>query len=60
VSAEQWRQLVEGMRGEFRSGRFEQGLAAAIDRVDALLAQHFPLVEGEANPNELPDAAHLR
>jgi uncharacterized membrane protein len=60
VSAEQWRQLVDGMRDEFRAGRFEPGLAAAIDQVDALLARHFPLAEGLANPNELPDAAHLR
>jgi uncharacterized membrane protein len=60
VGAAQWRTIVDGMRGEFRAGRFEQGLAQAIDAVDALLARHFPLAEGQANPNELPDAADLR
>ncbi len=60
VDAVQWRAIVDGMRGEFRAGRFEQGLARAIDAVDALLTRHFPLAEGQANPNELPDAADLR
>jgi uncharacterized membrane protein len=60
VSGEQWRQLVDGMRSEFRAGRYEQGLAQAIDVVDTLLRQHFPLAAGQVNPNELPDAADLR
>jgi uncharacterized membrane protein len=60
VGADEWRRIVEGMRGEFRAGRFEQGLVQAIDTVDALLARHFPLAAGQANPNELPDAADLR
>ena len=35
--------------------------AQAIDAVDGLLGRHFPLAEGTANPNELPDrAASLR
>ena len=34
--------------------------AQAVDAVDALLRQHFPLQPGQANPNELPDAADLR
>ena len=44
------------MRDAFEAGHFEEGLAQAIDAVDALLVQHFPLAEGQANPNELPDA----
>ena len=55
-----WDGLVAGMRDEFRAGRFEQGLQRAVDAVDALLTQHFPLAEGTANPNELPDRADLR
>jgi uncharacterized membrane protein len=55
VNAEQWRSIVEGMREAFRAGRFEDGLNAAIDAVDALLARHFPAIEGGANPNELPN-----
>ncbi len=55
VSHAQWQSIVHGMREAFRAGRFEDGLNAAVDAVDALLARHFPLAEGEANPNELPN-----
>ena len=55
-----WDTLVAGMREAFRAGRYEAGLAEAVDRVDALLQQHFALAEGQANPNELPDRAELR
>ena len=54
-----WDGVLAGMREAFRAGRFEQGLAGAIDRVDEMLAQHFPLAPGQANPNELPDRATL-
>jgi uncharacterized membrane protein len=60
VPPETWPQLVAGMREAFRAGRFEEGLAEAVDRVDALLVAHFPLAEGQTNPNELPDRAELR
>jgi uncharacterized membrane protein len=56
VSAAQWQGLLAGMSAAFKAGRFEQGLNEAIDAMGALLAQHFPLRDGEANPNELPDA----
>ena len=59
VSAEQWLALVAGMAAAFKAGRFEEGLNEAIDAVSALLTQHFPLREGEANPNELPDAPDI-
>ncbi len=55
-----WDRLVAGMREEFRAGRFEAGLAQAIDAVHGLLMQHHALQPGQANPNELPDRAHLR
>jgi uncharacterized membrane protein len=60
VSPSQWKEVMERMRGAFRKGEFEAGLNDAIDAVDALLAQHFPLAPGQVNPNELPDAPHLR
>jgi uncharacterized membrane protein len=61
VDETRWRQLVEGLRGELRAGRFEQGLLQTIAEVDALLRQHFPWVDGGGaeNPNELPDRPHL-
>ena len=55
-----WDDLLAGMREAFRAGRFEQGLQAAVQAVDAMLAAHFPLAEGQPNPNELPDAPDLR
>ena len=55
-----WQQVLGYMREAFRAGRFEAGLMQAVDEVEALLVQHFPLVEGEANPNELVDRVDLR
>ena len=60
VSREQWQAIVDRMRELFRAGRFEDGLNAAIDAVDALLVQHFALAPGQLNPNELPDAPWRR
>jgi uncharacterized membrane protein len=55
-----WDNLLAGMQAAFRGGRFEAGLSEAIDAVDALLTEHFPVLPGEANPNELPDRVDLR
>lgn len=55
VSPAQWQQIVAHMTGEFRAGRYEQGLVQAVDEVTALLVRHFPAAPGTANPNELPD-----
>lgn len=54
-----WHHIVAGMRSEFRAGRFEPGLLQAIEAVEALMLQHFPAVEGAANPNELPDRPYV-
>jgi uncharacterized membrane protein len=55
VPPEQWHALARSMSVAFKAGRFEEGLAAAIDAVEQPLLQHFPLAEGSTNPNELPD-----
>jgi uncharacterized membrane protein len=55
-----WDGLVAGMREKFRAGCFEEGLMQAVEAVDLLLRRHFPLAEGEHNPNELPNHADLR
>ncbi len=60
VPPEHWQTVLAGMREAFRAGRFEAGLMQAIAAVEALLLQHFPLAEGERNPNELPDGVDLR
>ena len=60
VSPSRWEDVMQRMRASFRQGQFEAGLNDAIDAVDALLAQHFPLAPGESNPNELSDRPVLR
>lgn len=55
VSSVQWLGIVQGLGEAFRTGRHEQGLNLAVDRIGALLAQHFPAGSGAPNPNELPD-----
>jgi uncharacterized membrane protein len=54
-----WDSIVGGMREAFRAGHYEQGLNAAVDAVDTLLAQHFALAAGTSNPDELPNRPHL-
>ena len=55
-----WQTVLAHMREAFQAGRFEAGLMQAVDEVEALLLRHFPLAEGEHNPNELPDLIDLR
>lgn len=59
VDPANWAQMLEQMRAAFRRGEFEAGLADAVDRIGALLLQHYPLAPGQANPNELPDRPTL-
>lgn len=51
----EWQHIVDRMGSAFHEGRFEEGLTQALEEVSALLVSHFPLPQGEANPNELPD-----
>lgn len=56
VPADAWAALLGDMSADFRAGRYEAGLARAIDTVGAALARHFPAQAGAAVPgNELPD-----
>jgi len=56
VNNEAWAAMAQRMGTAFREGRFEDGLTQALEEVSALLVEHFPLAEGEADRNELPDA----
>ena len=60
VDAATWERIMATMQAAFQEGRFAAGIEQAVDAVDALLVQHFPLAEGARNPNELPDAPLLR
>ena len=55
-----WQRVMTAMREAFRAGQFEAGLNQAVDAVDALLTQHFPLAHGQVNPNELSNAPVVR
>ena len=55
VDAAGWQALATQMSAAFKAGRYEDGLADAVERVDALMRQHFPIDAAERNPNELPD-----
>ena len=55
VPAAEWQRIVHAMSSAFRAGRFEDGITQALEEVSALLVQHFPLAEGGADSNELPD-----
>jgi uncharacterized membrane protein len=56
VSRDEWQAIVAGMREAFRAGRFENGLNAAVDAVDALLKRHYPIGDAVGDKNELPNA----
>lgn len=60
VDEAQWAAIVAGMASDFRAGRYEDGLMAALEAVDRLLRQHFPRAEGSTDANELPDRPDLR
>ena len=60
IDAAHWQRITAKLSTEFKAGHFEAGLNQAIYAVDALLAQHFALAPGEANPNELSNAPYLR
>lgn len=54
VGEQGWRSICSEMEHAFHSGNFERGAVTGINRISALLTQHFP-AQGE-NPNELSDA----
>lgn len=62
VPEDAWREVVAGMSKDFRGGRYEDGLARAIDAVSVALAQHFPAgTAGEtARENRIPDQPVIR
>ena len=53
VSSEVWGEAMAAMLPEIRAGRIADGMVAAVERVGAVLAEHFPRAEDDTN--ELPD-----
>ncbi len=56
VGDAEWQRAVDALVDGMRRGSPGEGFEAAIDRVGARLAEHFPRAEGQAATNELPDA----
>jgi uncharacterized membrane protein len=59
VGRSEWDAMVKRMAAAFAAGRFEAGLAQAVDEVSAPLLRHFAVQPGADNRNELPDAPSL-
>jgi putative membrane protein len=53
VDAEVWGEAMTAMLAELKQGRLAEGMIAAVERVGAVLAEHFP--RSEDDTNELPD-----
>ena len=53
VAPEVWGEAMAAMLAQLREGRIAEGMIAAIDKVGDVLAEHFPIAEGDTN--ELPD-----
>jgi len=53
VSPETWGEAMAAMLTEIKAGRLAEGMVAAVERVGAVLAEHFPRAENDVN--ELPD-----
>ncbi|MFC4294911.1 TPM domain-containing protein [Novosphingobium tardum] len=53
VAPEVWGEAMAAMLAELRRGNVADGVIAAVERVGAILAQHFPRHENDVN--ELPD-----
>lgn len=59
VPPEHWQAVVDRLARRLRQGDVEGGLTEALEEVSALLVQHYPLAEGQANPNELTDQVRV-
>ena len=53
VPAETWGDAMAAMLAELKQGRIADGMIAAVGRVGAVLAEHFPRADDDRN--ELPD-----
>jgi uncharacterized membrane protein len=55
VRPPEWDAVIRDMSHHMHQGLWETALGQAIDAVTDKLCQHFPVVEGQARVNELPD-----
>lgn len=60
VSPQEWQTMTQRMSAAFASGRFEDGLAQALEEVSELLVTHFPAAAGAQHTDELPNEPMLQ
>jgi uncharacterized membrane protein len=53
VAQPEWDEVCQRMEEAFQAGRYEHGMLAGMDRITALLTEHFSA--RRVNPDELPD-----
>ena len=53
VDPDVWGDALAAMLAELKQGRIADGMIAAVEHVGAVLAEHFPIEDGDTN--ELPD-----
>lgn len=59
VAPSEWQATTQRLGLALRDGLYEEGLLQAVDELTAVLAKHFPQVQGQVNVNELPDEPQL-
>jgi uncharacterized membrane protein len=59
VSQDQWRGVCQLMQERLGAGDAEGAAVQGVAAVSALLARHFPRLDGVPDTNELPDLPHL-
>jgi len=53
TTPETWGEAMTALLTQVKAGRIAEGIAAAVEEVGVVCADHFPKSEG--NPNEIPD-----
>lgn len=49
VNAGTWQAIADSMTAEFKAGRFYDGLSTGLEKIGAILTQHFPVQPGDRN-----------
>ncbi len=60
VPQETWQAISDGLAQSLKSDHHERGLIDAVDQIHALLKDHFALMSGANNTNELSDRPEVR
>jgi len=55
VSPAQWQEICRRMQVLLQAGQAEQAVVGAIEAASALIAEHYPAVDGQPNEDELPN-----